>query len=223
MKCTIWTALYELNSSKKRDYLTMREYGFLSHGKQQQIRDALIRPENYHFSEWECIAKDFDPTNYKHWRWLKKQLFIVYEALFMTESCSNWMPERVRKEILSSIRVYKMLDEEGNIIDIRPYRQKYYYERIRIKWELRCAKYQKWYDNYEYSRHPRIRNGMAQEPGKDEEREWKSEGWMVKWRKEGRRLPIFELDKMTRIPKSWKDRTKCRRQYEHNVRKRKAG
>ena len=239
MNCTIYVTEFKINAKYYNtiiDYSSWEFYDPWSENYQRVSKEwkekrvkPLLQPYNFHFEPWKEMITGFDPENYADWELFRKAarnqhhfFWNIENAEFWNEERYDWMPESMMETMMAYYIVYKMVDENGHLVNTKPYLQKYL-DTYHQKKEAHKRKYG--HSNYIYmQRFLHTTNEKRQLPTKEELREWKEEGYHIKIR--GGRKNLLNEDpwgdhfKDVKIPRSWKDQTKQKRQY-HSYKKQK--
>ena len=127
------------------------------------------------------------------------------------------MPKDAKKRLETSYVVYKIIDENNNIIDTRPYIKCYLDILQQRLQERRALPKPIWKgtstERRSFYRHPRTTNEKRQNILPDDERWMRENGYHVKQRGHRKHLPTVYDDILVNIPRCWKDRTKQKTQY----------
>lgn len=230
--CKIYQSTFRLNS-KLRDEASWGhvcpgwggELGIPDDWDEKHIR-PLLHFYNFHFEPWEEIILDFDPAEYHHWEFFRKYIrrqnfFSNLRTIEFWNQEYNWMPASAKWSLKTEYTVYKIIDEDGKVIDPDPY-LKDYYEICSQKLQERMDESEERYSKYQigFIRHPHTRNEMRQRILPEEEKWLHDHHFRLKTRGDRRYLPTDYDDMFLRLSKSWKDRTKQRKQY-HKYKKQK--
>lgn len=229
MLCKIYRTTFELNHNKKlRRAVTSMQTGPDGYDfcyAKSSVLEPLIEPYNFHFNEWELIIWNFNPELPEHWTYFKHTVSCGVASIkdfdFLNEWPAEWMPKDAKKRLATSYTVYKIVDENNNIIDTTPYIE-HYLEVLRQRWQERRSpqkaprKESSARDRY-LLRHPHTTNEKRQAISPEDIRWMQENGYHVKQRGRRKNLPSVYGDKPVNIPRCWKDRTKQGTQYNSNL------
>lgn len=150
MLCKIYRTTFELNNSKK----LRRVIASLSDGPYRydnyyyckpNVLEPIMRPYNFHFNEWELIIWNFNPELPEHWTYFSQFVSCGVASIesldFLNEWSADWMPRDAKKRLKTSYIVYKVVDENNNIIDMTPYIAHYF--------EVLCQRWQRHHNSLE--------------------------------------------------------------------------
>lgn len=230
MLCKIYRTTFELNHNKK----LKRVIASLSDGPYRyddyyyykpNVLKPITKPYNFHFNEWELIIWNFDPELSEHWTYFSQTVscgLASIESLdFLNEWSADWMPRDAKKRLKTSYTVYKVVDENNNIIDMTPYIA-HYFETLRQRWQRHynfpesTQKKPSARDFY-FLRHPHTTNEKKQSIPPEDIRWLYENGYHIKQRGRRKNLPTVYGDNPVDIPRCWKDRTKQNAQYNSNL------
>lgn len=230
MLCKIYRTTFELNHTKK----LRRVIASLSDGpyrcdnyyyQKPNVLEPIMKPYNFHFNEWELIILNFNPELPEHWTYFSRDVYCGLKSIknidFLNEWSAEWMPKDARKRLATSYVVYKVVDENDNIIDVTSYIEQYL-ETLRQRWQERCnpqkapQKESSARDFY-FLRHPHTTNEKRQAISPEDIRWMCENGYRVKQRGRRKHLPTVYDDNLVDIPRCWKDRTKQSAQYNSNL------
>lgn len=233
MLCKIYQTTFELNHNKKlrriMASLSNGPYGYDDcYYYKPNVLEPIIEPYNFHFNEWELIGWNFNPELHEQWIYFSQSVscgVAPIESLdFLNEWSADWMPRDAKKRLKTSYIVYKVVDENNNILDVTPYIEQYL-EIVRQRWQERYAppkqnqKEPSARDFY-FLRHPHTTNEKKQAISPEDIRWMQENGYHVKQRGRRKHLPTVYGDKPVDIPRCWKDRTKQSTQYNSNLKAR---
>lgn len=217
MNCTIYRATFKLNSKLNRTLCSMKtdHRGIVYPLEDKQSHTLpLLKPWNYHFTDWEEVFFNFDPENATDWAYIYRVIRATSchpcsPIVFLNEYNSNWLPDSSQDTFKTEYIVYKVLDENGKLVDTRPFiaawRQK---RKARMQRKLQ-DKSSKWIG----IRHPHTANEMRQRICPEDARYCKEQGCTIRIRGNRKDLPTAWDDIFIEKPKCWKDRSKQRYQY----------
>ena len=234
MLCTVYHAKFELNHSKK----IQRALNSMYCGKDGKYEyyynkpshvNPLMKSYNFHFTPWEPIVENFDPTIYEDWNFLLRIIsrgcgyFSLKSVDFVNEISYDWMPNNMYRDTIyfleptfkDSFDVYKVVNEYGHIVDTTSYIKKYY-EIMTKKFDKSINNYNEYIHTYKLAwslRHPHTTNEMKQDFCKEDLQYFKDNGYKLHTRAKRKNLPTTYDDIWIDIPRCWKDRTKQAKQY----------
>lgn len=233
MLCKIYRTTFELNHNKK----LRRVIASLSDGPYRyddyyyykpNVLEPIMEPYNFHFNEWELIIWNFNPELTEHWTYFTCSVsygpMSVKDFDFLNEWSAEWMPKDAKKRLETSYTVYKVVDENNNIVDVTSYIEQYL-ETLHQRWQERCnfkksTQKESSARDFYFLRHPHTTNEKRQAISPEDIR-WMCEyGYRVKQRGRRKHLPTVYGDKPVDIPRCWKDRTKQSTQYNSNLKAR---
>lgn len=209
----------------QREYCLKRKYTYkpMVWGDYASINylKAHNYPEYWYFTPWKEIIYDFNPESMKEWKWLERVLLgntyctrNLLKLNFVIEE--NQIP---RHAIFDKVVTqYKVVDEKGNIVFIKPYIEKYLTQK-----EVNNEKSNKQKQYYPpmryYFRHPQTTNEKRQFPTKEDREIWKEYGLRIKHRQKRNPSNLADLydDTYIHTDKCWKSHTKQSRQYLRNL------
>ena len=230
MLCKIYRTTFELNNSKK----LRRVIASLSDGPYRydnyyyckpNVLEPIMRPYNFHFNEWELIISNFNPELHEHWTYLGRSVCCGLQSIkdidFLNEWSAEWMPRDAKKRLATSYTVYKIVDENNNIIDTTPYIE-HYLETLHQRWQERCnpqktTQKESSARDFYFLRHPHTTNEKKQAISPEDIRWMQENGYHIKQRGRRKNLPSVYDDNLVDIPRCWKDRTKQSTQYNSNL------
>lgn len=147
MLCKIYRTTFELNHNKK----LKRVIASLCDGPYRcdnyyyykpNVLEPIMKPYNFHFNEWELVIWNFNPELTEHWTYftcfVSRGPMSVEDFDFLNEWSADWMPRDVKKRLTTSYTVYKVVDENNNIIDTTPYIE-HYLDTLHQRWQERCS------------------------------------------------------------------------------------
>ena len=134
------------------------------------------------------------------------------------------MPRSAKKRLTTSYTVYKVVDENNNIVDVTPYIEQYF-EVLRQRWQRHhnspeSTQKEPSARDFYFLRHPRTTNEKKQTISPEDIRWMQENGYHVKQRGRRKNLPSVYDDNLVDIPRCWKDRTKQSAQYNSNLKAR---
>lgn len=134
---------------------------------------------------------------------------------------SEWMPRDAKKRLQTSYTIYKVVDENNNIIDTTPYIE-HYFEVLRQRWQRRhnfpkSPQKEPSARDFYFLRHPHTTNEKKQAISPEDIRWLCDNGYHIKQRGRRKNLPSVYDDNLVDIPRCWKDRTKQSAQYNSNL------
>lgn len=209
----------------QREYCLKRKYTYkpIVWGSDSSINylKAHNYPNYWYFTPWVEIIHSFNPESFDELKWLEKLFFghtqcpryllslefILHEDDVPTHSISD-----------ISIIQYKLVDEKGNIVNIKPYIEKYLIKRqYDIEQNKKSIEYRPPFRYY--FRHPQTTNEKKQFPSKDDINEWEKYGYKIKHRQKRNPSNLADLydDIYIHTDKCWKSHTKQSRQYLRNL------
>ena len=230
MLCKVYRTTFELNHNKK----LKRVIASLSNGPYKyndchyykpNVLEPIIKPYNFHFNEWELIIWNFNPEIPEHWTYFRRSVSCGLTSIksfdFLNEWSSDWMPRDVKKRLETSYTVYKIVDENNNIIDTTPYIE-HYLDVLHKRWQERYVNpklTQKASTKKElyFFRYPRTTNEKRQNIPPEDKRWLQKNGYHVKQRGRRNYLPTVYDDNLVDIPRCWKDCTKQNAQYKSSL------
>lgn len=230
MLCKIYRTTFELNNSKKlRRVIASLSDGPYRHDNyyycKPNVLEPIMKPYNFHFNEWELIIWNFNPELHEHWTYLGRSVCCGLQSIkdidFLNEWSAEWMPRDVKKRLATSYTVYKIVDENNNIIDTTSYIE-HYLKMLYQRWQERCSpqktpqKDPSARDFY-FLRHPHTTNEKKQAISPEDIRWLCDNGYHIKQRGRRKHLPSVCWDDQVDIPRCWKDRTKQSFQYNSNL------
>lgn len=179
---------------------------------------AHDRPEYWCFTPWKEIVVNFNPESIYDIKWYKGHI---------VEMCRNikYVQFATREDEIpshyfcdTSVVQFKVVDEDRNIIDMRPYIENYFYQKERKYNERQNCKKQRYPSLQHYLRHPQTTNEKKQALSKEEKRYYQQKGWHIKERskRNKRNLPNLFDDKPIHVDKCWKSHTRQPKQYLRN-------
>lgn len=221
MLCTIYRTTFEMNHTRKisRAIESMQHGPF---GEYEYYYDKpshmlpLMKPYNFHFNKWQPIIFNFNPENPNHWSYFRKYACTGFQSLrnfeFINEISYDWMPKDAKTSLKTQYIVYKVIDENGNIVNTDDYIDAYF-ENLRKKREEQQAKWDteknpEFAYQHMFLRHPRTTNEKRQVLSPEDKAWLKENGYRVKERRRRKYLPTVYDDIFVDIPRCWKDRTK---------------
>lgn len=230
MLCKIYRTTFELNHNKK----LKRVIASLCDGPYRydnyyyykpNVLEPIMKPYNFHFNEWELIILNFNPELPEHWTYFSQSVSCGVASIesldFLNEWSADWMPKDAKKRLTTSYAVYKVVDENNNIIDTTPYIE-HYLDILHQRWQERCGSLElikksvSARDRY-LLRHPHTTNEKKQAISPEDIRWMQENGYHVKQRGRRKNLPSVYGDNPVDIPRCWKDRTKQNSQYNSNL------
>lgn len=146
MLCKIYQTTFELNHNKKLSRaITSMQAGAGNYDyfyAKPSVLEPLIEPYNFHFNKWELIIWNFNPELPEHWTYFIQSVSCGIASIenfdFLNEWSSEWMPRDAKKRLKTSYTVYKVVDENNNIIDMSPYIERYL-DILHQRWQERCS------------------------------------------------------------------------------------
>lgn len=229
MLCKIYRTTFELNHNRNlsRAVTSMQTgpdgYNFCY--AKPSVLEPLIEPYNFHFNEWELIIWNFNPELTEHWTYftcsVSRGPIAIKDFDFLNEWSAEWMPKDAKKRLATSYTVYKIVDENNNIIDTTPYIE-HYLEMLHQRWQERrnsqkAPRKEPSARDFYFLRHPHTTNEKKQAISPEDIRWLQENGYHVKQRGRRKHLPSVYGDKTVDIPRCWKDRTKQSAQYNSNL------
>ena len=142
MNCKIYVTEFKINAKYYNtiiDYSSWEFYDPWSENYQRVSKEwkekrvkPLLQPYNFHFEPWKEMITGFDPENYADWELFQKAarnqhhfFWNIENAEFWNEERYDWMPESMMETMMAYYIVYKMVDENGHLVNTKPYLQKY--------------------------------------------------------------------------------------------------
>lgn len=142
MNCKIYVTEFKINAKYYNtiiDYSSWEFYDPWSENYQRVSKEwkekrvkPLLQPYNFHFEPWKEMITGFDPENYADWELFRKAarnqhhfFWNIENAEFWNEERYDWMPESMMETMMAYYIVYKMVDENGHLVNTKPYLQKY--------------------------------------------------------------------------------------------------
>ena len=221
MLCTIYRTTFEINHTKRISRVIesmkngpMKDYEYYYDKPSHML--PLMKPYNFHFGKWEPIILNFNPENPNHWSYFRRYECHGFQSItefhFVNETPYDWMPRNAKSTLKTYYIVYKVVDENDNIIDTSKYINAYL-DHIHKKWQARNEKWEsernpKFAYQHLFLRHPRTTQEKRQMLCPDDKQWLKENGYRVKERRRRKYLPTVYDDIFIDIPRCWKNRTK---------------